>query len=318
MSELTEGRVGAAPGGRVPSLRPAPSPTILLTAALVLGAAGVHLALTPEHFREGLHFGLFFLATTAFQLWLAAALLLAPGPRVYRAGIWGSALVAATWMATRLVAPPGAPDPERVELWGVVATGLEVAAIVALASTLPSVGPPPSRRTRLAAALGVGAGFGALVLLASGAVTVIPPGRWTGPAYLLRPYPLPSWRLTGVWIVVAGRWSALVPWVTVGFLAAGSVLVGRTVWLALGLPALARAPVRRRGLFAAVPALLTVPVCCGAPVAAVAGGVAVGALFRWTPALMAVSLALLAWNVAVLERWVRAGRARPPGGEVGG
>lgn len=315
MRVVSAARGGAIARARVPRLRVPPSPTVLLAVALVAGAAGVHLVLTPEHFREGLHFGLSFLATTAFQLWLAAALVLAPGPRVYRAGLWGSALVAATWMATRLVAPPGAPDPEPVEPWGVLATGLEVGAIVALASVLPSAGSPPSRRIRLAAALGVGAGFGALVLLASGAVTPIPPGRWTGPGFLLRPYPLPSWRLTGVWIVVAGRWSALVPWVTVGFLAAGSALVGRVVWLALGLPAAARAPLRRRGLAAALPAFLTAPVCCGAPVAAVAGGVAVGTLYRWTPALMGVSLALLSWNVVVLERW---GRAERGGAEARG
>ncbi len=277
----------------------------LLTVALVLGAANVHLLLTPEHFREGPQFGMFFLAAGLFQLWLVFALLLMPGTRVYRIGLWGSALIAVTWMVTRLIPPPGAPEPEPVELWGVIATALEIAAIVALVSTLPSVSPPPPAGARRAMALAVGAGFAALVLLASGVVTVIPPGSWTGPSLLFRVYPIPSWRLTGIWIVVAGRWSLLIPWLTIGFLTMAWVLVSLTVSLALRLPAVERCSVRRHGLFAALPALATVPVCCGAPVAAVAGGVAVGALFRWTPALMGLSLILLSLNVIVLERRVR-------------
>lgn len=277
----------------------------LLTVALVLGAANVHLLLTPKHFRAGPQFGLFFLAVGAFQLWLAFALLRSPGPRVYRIGLWGSAAIAGTWMITRLIPPPGAPKPQPVEFWGVLATTLEIAAIVALASSLPSVGQPPSRSARRLIAAAIGAGFAALVLLASGVVTVIPPGRWTGPSNLFRIYPLPSWRLTGIWVVVAGRWSAIIPWVTIGFVALGSVLVARTVALALRLPAAERCSARRRGVFGALPGLGIVPVCCGAPVAAVAGGVTVGALFRWTPVLMGLSLILLSTNVFVLERRIR-------------
>ncbi len=277
----------------------------LLTVALVLGAANVHLFLTPEHFREGPQFGVFFLAADAFQLWLAFGLLLMPGARVYRIGLWGSAALVATWMITRLIPPPGAPKPEPVELWGVIATALEIAAIVALASSLPSVGPPPSRTARRLIAAAIGAGFAFLVLLSSGVVSVIPPGKWTGPSFLFRNWPLGSWRLNGVWIVLLGRWSAIIPWVTIGFLALGSLLVAQTVSLALRLPAVERCSVRRHGLFAALPGLATVPVCCGAPVAAVAGGVTVGALFRWTPALMGLSLILLSANVFVLGRKVR-------------
>lgn len=273
----------------------------ILTAALVLAAANVHLLLTEEHFREGPEFGLFFLAASGFQIWLALALLSRPGPRVYRTGLWGSAAIAATWMMTRLIPPAGASEPEPVELWGVVATALEIAAIVALASTLPSVGAPPSRSARRIMSCATGVGFASLVLLASGVMTVIPPGTWTGPAYLLRAYPLPSWRLTGIWIVFAGRWLAVVPWVMIGFVVLGSMLVARTVSLVLRLPAVERCTARRHGVFAALPAFATVPVCCGAPVAAVAGGVTVGALFRWTPVLMGMSLILLAMNVLALR-----------------
>lgn len=138
-------------------------------------------------------------------------------------------------------------------------------------------------------------------------MTVIPPGKWTGPSFLFRNYPLGSWRLDGVWIVFAGRWSALIPWLTIGFVALASLLVAQTVSLALRLPVAERCSVRRRGLLAALPAIATVPVCCGAPVAAVAGGLIVGALFRWTPVLMGASLILLTLNVLVLRNRVGSG-----------
>jgi hypothetical protein len=273
--------------------------------ALLLGLAGlIHLALTPEHFGEGIAFGLFFLGASAFQLWLAAALVLRPGPAVYRAGLWGSAALVATWMVTRLVPPPGTVAPEPVEVWGVMATALEVGAIVALAASLPVVRPAPGPARRRALALGIGVGFALLVIVASGVVTVIPEGRWSGPEFLLRTWSVGSWRLDGLWLVVAGRWSALIPWLLVAFVIPGALLVAWTVSLAQRLPPTGRLAARRGGVLATVPAYAAVPVCCGAPLAAFAGGAAVGTLFRFTPWLMAVSLVLLGWNALVLRRTV--------------
>lgn len=284
-----------------------------LVALLVAGAAAIHTLLTPEHFEEGFYFGVFFTLASVYQWWLALALLSRPGPPVYRAGIWGSAALVATWMGSRLIAPPGAEAPEPVTLEGVVATGLEIAAIVALAAALPSCGPPPGPTRRRLLAAGIGLGFLLLVIVASGTVTPIPPGRWTGPDFLFRVYPLPSWRLTGVWMVALGRWSALIPWLALGFAASGGVLVAWTVALALRLSAGERGAARGRGVLAAVPACATVPVCCGAPLTAFAGGVAVGILFRWTPWLMAASLVLLTANVVLLRRQLRRRPSSPDG-----
>ncbi len=228
-------------------VRPAAAPTwqTLVLAGLLVTVGSIHLVLTPEHFDEGAHFRLFFLGTAAFQFALAYALLLRPGPRVYRTALWASALIAATWMVTRLVPPPGASAPEPVEPWGVVATAAEVAAIFGIATLTPSPGARPSPAKRRALSLGAGWGFASLVLLSSGVVTVIRPGSWQGPSYLFRIYPLPSWRLT--------------------------------------------------------PAALTVPVCCGAPLVAFAGGAPVGTLFQLTPWLMAASLALLTTDAVRLS-----------------
>jgi hypothetical protein len=284
-------------------VRPAATSTwhTLVLAGLLVTAGSIHLVLTPEHFEEGAHFGLFFLGTAAFQFVLAYALLLRPGPRVYRTALWTSALIVATWMVTRLVPAPGASTPEPVEPWGVVASAAEVAAIVGIATLTPSSGPRPSRTKRRALSLGAGVGFAALVLLSSGVVTVIQPGSWQGPSYLFRIYPLPSWRLTGVWMVVAGRWSILIPWLTVAFCILGGALVAWIVSMALRLPEAERSSARRRGVLAATPAALTVPVCCGAPLVAFAGGAAIGALFQLTPWLMAGSLILLATDAVRLR-----------------
>lgn len=311
------------PGSAPPGLpdRPPPRSALgarALVALLVAGAAALHTLLTPEHFEEGLHFGVFFTLASVYQWWLAFALVSRPGPLVYRAGIWGSAALVAMWTGTRLIAPPGAEAPEPVTLEGVVATGLEIAAIVALAAALPSCGPPPRPSRRRLRAGGIGVGFALLVLVASGTVTPIPPGRWTGPDFLFRLYPLPSWRLTGVWIVAFGRWSALIPWLALGFAASGGGLVAWTVALALRLSAGERKGARSRGVLAAVPACATVPVCCGAPLTAFAGGVAVGTLFRWTPWLMATSLVLLAANVLLLRGQLRRHACPAQGGAPGG
>lgn len=295
-----------------------PSVGNALVGALVAAAASVHLALTPEHFEEGIQFGLFFLAASAFQLWLAWALVRRPGPFVYRAGLWGSAALVATWMATRLIPPPGAEAPEPVDLWGVLATALEIGAIVALASALPAVGPPPGSAKRRLLAVGAGLGFALLVLLASGAITPVPP---RGPAPLLQfgLWRTSYWRFNGL-MLVARQWSAVVPWLTLAFVVPSALLVGWTVSLAMRLPGAERCSARRRGVLAALPACATVPVCCSVPVTAFAGWAAVGTLFRWTPWLMAASLVLVAANAWILRRRVGDGglpQAPLPGREGG-
>src|SRR5579884_1393000 len=65
-----------------------------LAAAVTVALAGlIHLVLIPEHFAERFLYGVVFTAMALFQLTLAWLLLRRPGPRVYRAGIWGSGLI---------------------------------------------------------------------------------------------------------------------------------------------------------------------------------------------------------------------------------
>jgi len=81
-----------------------------------------------------------------FQLTLAFLLAVRPGAAVYRVGIWGSGLIVLVYVATRLLALPGASAPEEVDALGIVATGLEIAAVLLLAVALPE--PETSRRPR--------------------------------------------------------------------------------------------------------------------------------------------------------------------------
>jgi len=66
----------AAGNGEAPGLRFA-----------ILGlvtAAAIHAFVIPEHFREAVTFGLFFLVVTALQLALAVALSIRPGQQIVR------------------------------------------------------------------------------------------------------------------------------------------------------------------------------------------------------------------------------------------
>jgi hypothetical protein len=48
-------------------LTAAPAWLTLVLTGLLVAAGSIHLILTPEHFEEGVHFGLFFLGTAAFD-----------------------------------------------------------------------------------------------------------------------------------------------------------------------------------------------------------------------------------------------------------
>ena len=110
--------------------------------ALVCAAsAGVHAGLVPEHLAESVPLGVAFAVSVV--LLVAAALQLRAGP------------AGARWVALALVAVVGAyllsrttglpvliPDPEPVDILGVLTTSAEVVAAVA-ACCLPHVGKEP-------------------------------------------------------------------------------------------------------------------------------------------------------------------------------
>lgn len=64
-----------------------------------------------EGFAEGIIFGLAFVGMAAYQLVLAGLLVARPSPRAHRAGIWGSALIVAVYLTTRVVPPADGDHP---------------------------------------------------------------------------------------------------------------------------------------------------------------------------------------------------------------
>lgn len=110
--------------------RPAPGVHVLLAVAWC-ASAGIHLAVTPEHFAEGTALGVFFLALSLAQLSYAALLARRPSPSLLLSGVAGNVAVVTLWAYSRLVAVPfGLGDREPVGLLDAAATALEVAAVV--------------------------------------------------------------------------------------------------------------------------------------------------------------------------------------------
>lgn len=250
-----------------------------------------------------------FTAVAAFQLGLAAALVCAPGARVYRVALAGTLALLITWAGTRFVAPPTGARPEAVNIWGVIVAGVELAVVVLLASSIPSLGSTPRRRGLSAAAGGLG--FALIYLVASGSAGSGPPDP---DIPLVRAYTLTgdfSITIPGVAILPDhGRAYLTLSWSTGVFLPIASALVAAQVHLALGVTACApRLVARRRGTLSLIPALFAAPVCCGAPLLSFLGTSAVVSLSRYTPLLLIATTLLLAAGTRKLRRHSRRSRA---------
>lgn len=96
---------------------PAAVPATLVAASVVAGY--VHLALTPEHWRLGAAYGLFFLASGATQLAFAALACRSDcPPALWVALAVTNTVLVAVYVLTRVVALPGAARPEPVDALG--------------------------------------------------------------------------------------------------------------------------------------------------------------------------------------------------------
>lgn len=104
-------------------------------AILTAAAAGIHFAVTPEHFDEDWAFGIFFAAAAWAQL-LWAALLIRVDDRGLRAvAAVGNLAIALVWVVSRTSGVPIGPEPgarEAVGFVDVLATIWEVLAAVAI------------------------------------------------------------------------------------------------------------------------------------------------------------------------------------------
>src|SRR6516164_3019222 len=152
-------------------------------AALSVGAAAIHFAVTFEHFNKYLLYGVFFLVIAWAQvIWAAVAMWRLPRWWLWL-GIVGNAAVVAMYLASRTTGLPFGPDKGHTEQFGaldVVSALLELALIAGCAALLwrPSLADRPIRRRTGIAAIASMAAIPAAVIAATAAVMT--PG-WAGP-----------------------------------------------------------------------------------------------------------------------------------------
>ena len=121
---------------------------ILITSCAI--SAGIHGALTSQHFREETGAGMGFVASTAALAALCVLLTLRPTSRtaVGAAGAVLAALVVAYALATTVGVPLLHPEPEPADGLGLATKAIELVGLAA-ALHLAAVVPPAGRLTRL-------------------------------------------------------------------------------------------------------------------------------------------------------------------------
>jgi hypothetical protein len=152
-------------------------------AALSVGAAAIHFAVTFSHFSEYVLYGLFFLVVAWAQLIWPAVLVWRPSRPWLGLGMAGNAVIVAVYVASRttgLSFGPDLHDTEPVGALDVVSVVLESAIIAGCAVLLwrPSIADRPVRHRSGRTAVVTLAAFPALVIAVTTAV--LTPG-WAGP-----------------------------------------------------------------------------------------------------------------------------------------
>ena len=96
-------------------------------------AAGIHVAVAPQHFRESVLYGAFFVVAAACQLLGAGTLLTFRSRLLTSLVAGGNAMIVVLWLVTRVVGIPIGPqagEVERVQLLDVTASTAEAAVVV--------------------------------------------------------------------------------------------------------------------------------------------------------------------------------------------
>lgn len=113
------------------------SPRLLLTAVMLsVVSATVHLAVSPEHFREGLVYGCFFAASAAGHVLWAGLALRRPRRWLIAIGLATNLGIVALWVMTRTLGIPLGPSAGKIEAVGVldvVATACELGVVICCA-----------------------------------------------------------------------------------------------------------------------------------------------------------------------------------------
>jgi FtsP/CotA-like multicopper oxidase with cupredoxin domain len=133
---------------------------------LTIGSALIHLGVAPEHLREWLPFGVFFLAIGSIQIVLAVNLLAKPTRRLALNIAIQNVFLLGLWIVSRTLGLPFGPtpgQPEEIALTDVLCALLEVLALVTLVALVIW---PVRRRLRRIWLVGLGALPAAIVSFA--------------------------------------------------------------------------------------------------------------------------------------------------------
>jgi FtsP/CotA-like multicopper oxidase with cupredoxin domain len=139
---------------------------------LTLGSALIHLAVAPEHLREWLPFGVFFLAIGSAQIVLAVNLLTRPTRRLALSLAIQNVVLLSIWMVSRTVGLPFGPtpgQPEEIALTDVLCGVLEALAFMTLVALVIW---PVRRRPRRIWLVGLGSVPAAILSLGMTAVAI--------------------------------------------------------------------------------------------------------------------------------------------------
>jgi FtsP/CotA-like multicopper oxidase with cupredoxin domain len=117
-------------------------------ALLTVGAGLIHLAAAPEHLREYVPFGLFFLAVGAAQILLAVELALRPTRRLALVLMAGTFLMVILWLVSRTIGLPIGPTPGQPEDIGLTDVICQVMEIISSVLFLGLVAWPARRAVR--------------------------------------------------------------------------------------------------------------------------------------------------------------------------
>lgn len=299
---------GSPPGQRL----------VVVAAAATFLAGALHLVLTDAQLRRWGAAGALLLALGLYEVLAGAALLAKPGARAYRAGSWGSGLIAAAYIASKVLPVPAARIPQPVSPLEIAVSVLDLAALLLLATVLPD--PALRRRRRPAPWLA-----GLLVALATPVVWVFVTGalQWVDTAALPRP---PAARLfwnpdrsglitPALYGFVSDRLYLFLPWWAGVGAAMLGLFAGANVWLAKRLEWAGRISCRRAraGSLGLLPAAFAAPVCCGLPLAALFG-LSTATLFAGAPFATTATIALLSSNLI----WLAQRRRSVSGPDRGG
>ena len=130
---------------------------LLYSAALfTLGAATIHFVVMPEHLREYVPYGLFFLVVAIGQVFLAVELVARPSRPLALVGATGSLALVSLWAVSRTTGLPIGPTPwtpEDIGLSDIVCSAMEVASTMLF---LVLAARPPRARSRIRSQLALG------------------------------------------------------------------------------------------------------------------------------------------------------------------